>query len=409
MLTVVQPETSMPIDSTMENFMVSRHLFLAVATVACLGAFSSACDSGGNGNPDAGGVREVINETCPSSCDRDPGCTLDRVESCCACVATPGEDVVAERCRSTDCDEYSGSGAVDVGCFAEDTWGGGLPEGTVRLAGVVDVYATGGSSSDNIHVEVYRMNEDASLGARVGQFLTSTADAPCDEARDEQLASFLIETGEEAENCPGICQEQIPDTQGDCRDLGFYTIDDVPTHVPLVIVTYGDALWRHLYAYNIMFFDDDAVEMEIDGLSSPTIYYKVKVLSNGDFSAIPITAGMPGGIPESHGAVAGEVHDCNDVRIRNVQVGISPDPETLIYFNGNESKPYPDGSRRIGTNSLGLFAGLDIDPEDNPVHVSAIGNVDGELVSFGWATVRVYPGSVTIVTLRGTRPGIDEF
>lgn len=394
--------------------MTSRQCAPLVAMFLCL-MIASACDDGGSGTPDAGGdsgvpdggdESPIDNETCPDECEVNPRCEAGFIESCCACVFVPSAE--AERCTSENCDEYAGTGDVDVSCFANNPWEEDLPEGTVRLVGVVDVYATGGNSTDGIHIEFYRMNDDATLGAQVGEFITDDAATPCDE-RSVELEPFLVESGDEAEHCPGICTEEIPDTHGDCRELGYYYVDGIPTHVPLVVVTWGDDLWRHMYAYNVIFFDSEAQTMDVEGTSAPTIFYKARVLSNGDFSAIPMTAGMPQGIPESHGAVAGEVHDCGDIRVRNVQVGIEPVPGGLIYFNGNESKPYPDGTRRIGTNWLGLFAGLDIDPDDNPVRVSAVGVVDGELVSFGWAMALVYPGAVTSMTLRGPRPGIDVF
>jgi hypothetical protein len=396
----------MPFITTAENFMKSWCIAALLALLAAV-LVTVACDDGsGPGDTDGGPELTVADETCPSDCERNPECSADHVGSCCTCIMEP--TVETERCTPDHCDEYSGTGPVDLGCFTTNPWEEELPEGTVRLTGVVDVYATGGDSTDGIHVEVYRMNDDATLGSRVGEFVTDDADAACGD-HETALEPFLVETGDEAANCPGICTEEIPDTDGDCRDLGFYAIDGIPTHVPLIIVTYGGELWRYLYAYNLMFFDSEAQDMEIDGVTAPTIYHKVRVLSNGDFSAIPMTAGMPGGIPETHGAVAGEIHDCGDVRVRNVQVGIEPVPQRLIYFNGNESKPYPEGTRRVGTCWLGLFAGLDIDPEENPVRVSAAGLVNGELVSFGWVVARVYPGAVTIMTFRGTRPGIDVF
>lgn len=390
--------------------MVCHQRIGALVVALCALLMPLACDNGGgSGTPDAGGDREVLNETCPADCESAPRCTGGRIESCCACVDVPSEE--AARCGPSECDEYAGSGSVDLSCFADDPWSGEVPDPQlVRLVGVVDVYATGGDSTDGIHVEVYQMNDDASLGSLIGQYVTSVDEAPCDdETRQAQLERFLVESGDEAEHCPGICREEIPDTGGDCRRLGYYTIDDVLTSTPLVIVTYAESLWRHLYAYNVMFFEDDIEELELDGVTGPTVFYKVRVLSNGDWSAIPTVAGLPSGIPESHGAVAGEIHDCGDIRIRNVQVGINPAPVHFTYFNGNESKPYPDAFRSVGTDTLGLFAGLDIDPADNPVYVSAVGLVDGELVSLGWAVARVFPGSVTIMTLRGTRPGIDEF
>ena len=56
-------------------------------------------------------------------------------------------------------------------------------------------------------------------------------------------------------------------------------------------------------------------------------------------------AGLAGGITSGQGAVAGEVHDCDNVRVENAEVAMSPGADRFTYFNGNPIKTLPDASR----------------------------------------------------------------
>ncbi len=191
------------------------------------------------------------------------------------------------------------------------------------------------------------------------------------------------------------------------RDLGFYAIPNVPTETPLIVKTYGASdFWRDLYTYNFQVLDEEvegsaaAGDPCADAPAGPRAEYRARTLSRSDYNSIPLTAGISG-ITSGNGALAGEVHDCTDVRVENASVGVYPIPRVLAYFNDNPSNPLPDISR-TGTSLLGLYAALDLPP--GPADVSAVGLVGGQLVSLGWYHARVFPNSVTAVTLRGLRP-----
>lgn len=361
------------------------------------------------GQPDADISTTVSGATCPMPCSEPPSCYEREVSSCCACVDVPSEG--AARCGADVCGEHSGSGDPDLSCFNEDPWTDTIiPGDVVRLAGLVDVFSSGGDTTENILVEVYLMDEDATLGTLIGEFVTGQDEIPCED-REDLLAPFLVESAAEVEMCSGSCSSLISESLATCRKLGFYAIDGVPTHVPIVIVTSGDDSWRSTYIFNMILSQDDAVELTLgDGDEpTPTIVTNVRALDKDDSYWLSWQSGLGRAIPESHGMVIGEVHDCQNVRVRNIQVGFSPQPALMTYFNGVEAELSPDGVRRHGTNWVGRFAGLDINPDDNPVTISAVGLVGDRLFSFGWATVRVYPGSLTIVDLRGSRPGVDVF
>jgi hypothetical protein len=106
------------------------------------------------------------------------------------------------------------------------------------------------------------------------------------------------------------------------------------------------------------------------------------------------------------GAVVGEVHDCDDVRLGGASVGSSaPGDARTYYFTSDESDPLL--SAELGdTSVLGLYALINV-PASAPVRISAVAldpdNV-GQVLMLGTYTVGVTPGAVTALVLRGRRP-----
>ena len=412
----------MPAVEATENSLRSYHrIMAAVATLLLATGFFLAC--GGGNSTDAGDADlpdAVSGQTCPSPCDDLPTCDTNSIESCCSCIPFPTEDVA--RCPAELCSEHSGDGPVDFTCFQDDLWANTpIPgETKVRIIGVVDVFGSGGDTDDGVLVEVYRTNDDATLGSLVGEFMTDSAESPCAECGDADtpcagraavLSTFLHEDAADAAVCSGVCSTRINASGSACRSLGFFEIDDVPTNVPLVVVTSSSEEWRPLYSYGVMFYEADAqvIALPDETAGQATIPTSFLALSITDYYQLALDSGLGRAVPEVHGAVIGEVRDCEGVRVRNAQIGIEPRPTLLAFFNGEEDSLEPEGPRRNGTNWLGTFAGLDLDPANNPVRVTAAGLVDGELRSLGWADIRVHPGSITFVVLDGTHPGIDVF
>jgi hypothetical protein len=141
-------------------------------------------------------------------------------------------------------------------------------------------------------------------------------------------------------------------------------------------------------------------------ITGPSVYIRPRTISNSDWVTIPSTATLPTGIPAGHGALAGEVHDCDDVRLANAQVFAEPAPNftTPVYFSDNPSHPLPDATRASqGTGALGIYALLDVTPGNT--RVSAVGyDPNGTLTLVGSYGVRVFADSVTVVSFRGIRP-----
>jgi hypothetical protein len=306
---------------------------------------------------------------------------FDTVRTSCAQIST------ATTTRTPD-DDYCVDGAPDqapdLSCITSPR--APVASRLVTVYGVVDVFGNG-PSADAVTVTIYEYGADGMLGAMVGSATASGADS-C--AETEELIRNGMPTGE-------------------TRQLGAFAIPNVRTETNLIVVTSGDAsTWKTLYTYNFYILDEEVESGAPPAgacAGAPTgdrYPYRARVLSVADYRTIPLTAGIAGGIAAGRGAIAGEVHDCGDVRLEFATVGVSPVPAATPYFNDDADNPLPDISRSEGTGLLGLYAGLDLPA--GPVRVSALGRVGGQVHSLGWFTARIFPDSVTAVSLRGRRP-----
>ncbi len=347
-----------------------------------------ACGNGG-GQSDASAEAIVRYETC-SPCPQPPRCLSGEVMTCCTCVKLPQGE--AGRTSCTDMNDYCGDGAPDISCLKPGGYPATAEPKMVSLHGVVDVYATGPDST-GVTIEVYEEGPDATLGSLVAR-ATSEDTCPLHEAE----LPPPHEVGDELTYCPGLCVERNADTT-DCRRLAYYETDaTVPTNKPLIVKTSGSAgTWKEMYSYNVWFFDNE--------VRSGKVFYKARILSTDDWRLIPVSAGDASGIAPGKSAVAGEIHDCGDVRLFFATVGTNPLSGMLTYFNGKEEKLYPDRGRvDYGTNLDGLYAAIEIDA-DRLVWVTALATISGEgLVNLGWRRARTFPDALTSVTLKGTRP-----
>ncbi len=192
-----------------------------------------------------------------------------------------------------------------------------------------------------------------------------------------------------------------------------YSVDGVPTNTQLVIRAAGTdpQTWAVLFSWNVFLASDEAAcadALAADCLDTsdpmkPKYQLNVNTLSQADYNNIPVAAGLSTGIANGMGAVAGEVHDCDNIRVGNVQVGTAPAADRLTYFNGNPYNTLPDSGRAAtGTDRLGLFSSLNIVPGKVAVDGAAL--VDGAEVSVGHFNAVVFPDSVAVVNLNGGKP-----
>ncbi len=177
------------------------------------------------------------------------------------------------------------------------------------------------------------------------------------------------------------------DDQKYCRDLGGgqsecanrlrwedrYTIAHVPTNVELAIRVTGpngmaSSPWANTMNANVILLTTDRACTSagdsgcLDTSTTPTSYrLDVEVVSQADYENLPAAA--QGIISKGHGAIFGELHDCDDVRVGNVIVGTQPESQRFTYYNGDPIHTAPDIIRfPMGTDRLGKFAAIDFAP-----------------------------------------------
>jgi hypothetical protein len=179
-----------------------------------------------------------------------------------------------------------------------------------------------------------------------------------------------------------------------------YEIPGVPIGTPLVIETsdaIGDGTWSNLYEYNVYFSGPTCA---LDGGGS-CVSYDVTAVTMADIEALA----EPLGLDPSTGVLAGEVHDCGNVRVSGANVDTDqPHIGAMLYFGNTEANPLPDPSRSaqdFGTNDLGRFAAFNF-TAGIPIRVSAIGNAaDCHDTLIGTNVVQAFPASMTWLTMRG--------
>jgi len=275
-----------------------------------------------------------------------------------------------ELARSSTVKEYAGTGDPQLGCYAPS----GYPAkpGTsqmVQVSGIAKIFSKG-CESKNLKIELFQVKrtggaDDGDLGGLIGAAVTTAASCQADAA--------------------------TPDPECGTRYECKFVYAGVPTETELVIRTTGDG-WAPLYDYNIYI---PAAEVQ-----NGVWMHDVRALSAGDYNLIPQAAGS-GAITAGNGAVAGEVHDCGNVRLQNAVVDINVPKRLLTFFSDDELHPLPVNAARA-TSTLGLYAAFDIKP--GPVTVAAEGLVKGQVMTAGYFRARVFPDAVTAVTFRGLRP-----
>ncbi|MBP6829763.1 MAG: hypothetical protein KA978_03210 [Deltaproteobacteria bacterium] len=385
------------------------HLGFLLLACACGGSSTTTTTDAGTGSDtgavpgdgatsDAGGTVGLPgDEYCRSA--PNPGCRGTTVNTCGVCVTpSPRRDVLERtNCDDTQRREYcrpGTPGAPNLQCFQPGSYPTAGTSERVTMFGHVRVFGNGGDSQ-HIKISVHRVNEDGTPGEMLGSTVSDIAS-------------------------PAAGMEVVYSPSRDrplfTRRTGGYTLSNIPTETELLVITEGDpadaeasGLWSHrIYDYNFVLLNS-----EIDAMPAPTgvvgrsVRFNPRVISNSDWTAIPATSTLTSGITRGRGALAGEVHDCDDVRLANATVESTPRRAwdgPVVYFSENDTNPLPDLSReQRGTSLLGTYALLDVEP--GPVRVAAVGyNAARAVVHLGSYRARIFPDSVTLVTFRGMRP-----
>lgn len=360
-----------------------RHSALILGVIFPFAALLSACGDGSSTGGTAGtsGVsacdalkdNPIANaEYCQKQAS-EPNCDLvtkDQTNDACGVGL---KDPPAALQRSSNVKEYGGTGAPNVACFQPGSYPA-KPDTSqlVTVKGTAVIFSHGCQSKD-LKIEFYQVKrtggaDDGDIGALVGTPVTTASDCTVDGVASD-------ETG---------CDPQ--------RYECVYEYANVPTETELVIKTSGSQ-WTPLYDYNIFIRNGAA--------SGGVWQHDVRALASDDYGVISQAAlGAP--ITAGHGAIAGEVHDCDDVRLINAVVEVNATRKILTYFGDDEAHPLPDLGRQA-TSALGLYSALDVDP--GQVTIAAIGKTsDDKINGIGFLRLRVFPDSVSTVTFRGMNP-----
>ena len=362
-------------------FFLSVPRFLqGVLALGLLAGCSTSSNGGGDGACNAGRKpssalttsenQEFCQDEAPALPD-EVTCAL-HYDSC----GVPLREPPGELTRSANVKEFKGSGAPQVGCYAK----AGYPAkpGTskpVTVNGVAKIFSHG-CESKNLTIEFHTVKrtggaDDGTPDQLVGTAVTTPDDCEATGVESDKDENCSTKTGK-----PYHCK---------------YTYANVPTETELLVKTYGD-LWAPLYEYNVYVPNDEA--------TGDMFVKDVRALAKDDYNTIAQVA-IGASITATHGALAGEVHDCGDVRLSNAVVDVDVVKKKTVYFTSDEEHPLPD-QQADGTSVLGLYAAIDI--KEGPVTVSAVGLVGGKATTIGFFEARVFPDSVTSVTFRGLRP-----
>jgi hypothetical protein len=297
------------------------------------------------------------------------------VNACCAWVQPPSQELS----RGTGLQRYSSNDpTLQLGCLDDPGTVGASK--TITLKGYVRLFSSGDDSA-GVKIEIFKEGAQGALGALVG--------APTETTNDDALSPPKLPKPDWLKKCP----------EGGCT-FRSYTYAGVPTETPLIIKTSdakGGQTWASLYDYNI-FFSNTSVPAE------NVVEYEPAAVAATDISTVASAAGGFTPLPDK-GLLAGEVHDCGDVRVSGATVDTDVKHQSdIFYFGENESDPLPDKQRSsLGTSKLGLWGTLNV-ATGVPITISAIGKYQGETVLLGTYTVQAFPGAITALSFRGRRP-----
>lgn len=352
---------------------VSVPVFLAIAACKSGGSTTDGNTGGSTGVGGDCGISHAKNdEFCQGTPGDFPSCSElqgnEKTQVCGVPLKGPKDELQ----RSTSVKEFSGQGAPQVSCYEPANYP--AAPGTsmnVTATGLAKIFSSG-CESKNLSITYYKVKrtggaDDGQLGEAIGTAVVTAADCKVDGVASDN------------EKCG---------TRYECK----YSYPNVPTETELAIRTEGTGAWKPLIQYNVYIPNGEVMNNEW--------VHDVRALAEDDYTVIPAVA-IGGPVTTGNGVLAGEIHDCGDVRLIGAIADIDKPRRALTYFGNDEDNPLPDLAAD-SSSRLGLYAAFDIAP--GPITVAATGMVNGELVTLGQHRVYVYPDSVTSVTFKGMQP-----
>lgn len=352
----------------------------SLVSLASLGALAG-CSSSSKAfvGPSDSGATDLAPFFCPNA----PAATcVNKLSVCGVCVAAPTQEIK----RTSGWREYSGTGDPDLSCF-DPTSPALAPldkanSKLVNMRGWVKIFANG-PDSNFAKIEVFKEGPNGALGDKVGE---SVSDGTIMNFADGGAAGTKIEEISVQGQVDKVKRTLYP----------FEIKGTIPTETPLIVRTSSQtatAGWLPLYDYNIVARNAT--------LTMGAFAYDVRALGNDDYASI-LKAAYNRPPVGGQSAVAGEVHDCGDVRLQFATVGISPNAGLgLFYLSDVEDNPLPSSALH-STAGMGLYAAGALAP--GAFTVAAVGQWKGKTVTLGTYTVQTFPDAVTAVSFRGLRP-----
>ena len=306
-----------------------RHVFSSLsatcllAVVACSSGQSSTptlVDGGSGSGASCDGVPPLGKADFCKACTISPAavpnsCKAPRtVNACCTYVRPPSQELT----RGTGLVRSSSPDPVlQLGCL--DNPGVVGTSKPFTLKGFVRVFSSGNDSA-GVKIEIYKEGANGALGDLVGTPVSTTKDGKALDPKPVYL-----------KKCP----------DGGCTYREF-TYAGVPSETPLIVKTSdaaGGEQWAGLYDYNV-FFPNSVV-----GAGDVLEGYQPAAVAATDINTVASAAGGLS-VGRDKGLLAGEVHDCGDVRVAGATVDTdSPHDGDMFYFGENEADPLPDRSR----------------------------------------------------------------
>jgi hypothetical protein len=289
------------------------------------------------------------------------------------CVRSPtaAPQVYGEKNETSNCGDPL---TVDLSCHATPPVAPPTPA-TVILEGFVDTFGLE-KATTGVTVEVKTPD-----GTTIGAPVLSDANHRC--ARVKTLGNKTV-------------------------TLSGYSIPNVPTNSLLVIKNTGSG-FRNSHIFGKFFstakcqspptYNDDACHEGCFTRNGTVIFrYDTNIISDQSWNLIPLTAGYSRGIAPGNAAIAGQIHDCNDNRLRNAAVAFSTSAraKVLTYFNGNCEDPSANNVESY-TNKNSLYAILDAAPGRIKMNAEVLNGVS--LQNLGVYDLELFPNSVSLLTL----------
>jgi hypothetical protein len=356
-----------------------------VASAACSSSAVPLSTDGGTTTTTSCANAPVVEDTNLQQCNgcmTTSSCTAQEpLNACCTWVAAP-HDPLADGVNLHRYSTTNVNAKPDLSCLTNPGTLG-TPQ-MVTLTGYVWLFSSGVDSS-NVEVSVFTENTPTTPD---GSISNSPISMPYTTSMMDPIDP--VDTTWNSE-CPNGCSYRQ------------YTIQNVPTETPLVIRTSDGGMmqWATLYDYNVY--------IPNSGVMNGSFSYDATAVAGPDLATVAGTVGLT--IENGLGLLAGEVHDCSDIRLSGATVETAPGGSSqshqgpMFYFTTDESNPLP--SLEAGdTSDLSLFGAMNLQP-GMPIRVTAVGQDPmnaGQFLMLGTYVVQMYPGAVTAVALRGRRP-----